>query len=329
LLPSILRIFLPVGEAAQAAVLKVEFPRSLFVHRSPGGYFHRIGSSKREMSPEYLARLFQQRSQARIIRFDEQVVPTARLADLDQPLWQRFAGGRLVDDLPEVALRKLGLAREDDLQVWRPTVSGILMAAADPRRFLPNAFIQAVAYRGPGATPPDAVGAYQLDAADITGPLDAQVSEALRFVARNQRTAARKEIGRTDTPQFDLGAVFEALVNAVAHRDYAIYGSKIRLRLFSDRLEICSPGALANTMTVDSLLLRQSARNELLTSLLARCPVPGSLAGFQTERATMMDKRGEGVRIIFDRTEALAGQRPLYQLVDLEELQLIIPAASV
>jgi hypothetical protein len=48
----------------------MELPRSLFVHRSPGGYFHRVGSSKREMDPDYLARLFQQRSQSRIIRFD-------------------------------------------------------------------------------------------------------------------------------------------------------------------------------------------------------------------------------------------------------------------
>jgi len=92
-----------------------------------------------------------------------------------------------------------------------------------------------------------------------------------------------------------MTAVFEAVVNAVAHRDYGLYGSKIRLRIYADRLELYSPGALASTMTVESLPLRQSARNEAVTSLLARCPVPADLPGLKTERTMMMDKRGEGV----------------------------------
>ena len=203
------------------------------------------------------------------------------------------------------------------------------MASEDPRRFLPNAFIQAVAYRGTSSTPePGAIG-YQLDASNITGPLDRQVADACRFVARNMRTAATNYIGRTDFPQYDMTAIFEALVNAVAHRDYAIYGSKIRLRMYADRLELYSPGALANTMTVESLPLRQSARNEVLTSLLARCPVPEELSGLKTERSTMMDKRGEGVLIIPDRTQALSGRLPEYQAIDGEELQLIVPAAGL
>lgn len=67
---------------------------------------------------------------------------------------------------------------------------------------------------------------------------------------------------RSATKQFDLTAVFEAVVNAVAHRDYSVYGSKIRLRLFSDRLELFLPGPLANAMTVESLAFRLATRNE-------------------------------------------------------------------
>ena len=83
--------------------------------------------------------------------------------------------------------------------------------------------------------------AYQLDAAAISGPLDRQVDEACRFVAKNMKVAGFKHLGRVDRPQFDMTAVFEAMVNAVAHRDYSIHGSKIRLRLFADRLELYSP----------------------------------------------------------------------------------------
>ena len=63
------RLSLPSGTEEEVAVIKVEIPRSLFVHRSPGGFFHRVADSKRPMSTEYLARMFQQRSQTRLIRF--------------------------------------------------------------------------------------------------------------------------------------------------------------------------------------------------------------------------------------------------------------------
>lgn len=329
LMPTVERVTLPNSLGTQIPVLRVELTKSLFVHRSPGGYFIRVGSSRREMSPEYLARLFQQRSQSGIIRFVEQAVSEATLADLTEELWRRFETRQSATDSREVFLHKLGLARQDEEAVWRPTVAGVLMASHDPRLFLPNAFIQAVAYRGNSSVPAAGATGYQLDAADITGPLDRQVWDALRFVARNMRTAATKDIGRTDFPQYDLAAIFEALVNAVAHRDYAIYGSKIRLRMYADRLELNSPGGLANTMTVESLSLRQSARNEVVTSLLARCRIPGEMAGSKIERTTMMDKRGEGVLIILERTQALAGRPPEYRVLGGEELQLIIPAANV
>jgi predicted HTH transcriptional regulator len=96
--------------------------------------------------------------------------------------------------------------------------------------------------------------------------------------------------------------------------------------MFSDRLEIFSPGTIPNTMTIDSLPLRQAARNELLASLLARCPA--STAGFVFERSFLMDKRGEGVPIILSESEKLAGKRPEYRLIDDTELLLIIFAAN-
>jgi predicted HTH transcriptional regulator len=327
LVPYIERLTLPATTGEEKAVLKVEVDRSLFVHQSPGGYFHRVGSSKRAMPPEYLARLFQQRSQTRLIRFDEQTVPGATLDDLDTALWERFRTDLSEDDR-ETFLHKLAIARQDEDGTWRPTVAGVLMAAKDPRRWMPNAFIQAVAYRGTEARPPEKDSFYQLDAADLSGPLDAQVIEACRFVYRNMRVEATKTLGRRDYPQYHLGAVFEAIVNAVAHRDYAIYGSKVRLRLFADRLELYSPGALANTMDLDSLPYRQSARNEALTSLLAKCPIPRDLEWLQTKRRTLMDRRGEGVALILRESENLSGRRPKYDLYGESELVLTIYAAS-
>lgn len=325
LTPVIERLTLPSSAGEQVPVLKIDVSGSLFVHRSPGGCFHRVGSAKWEMAPDYLARLFQQRSQTRIIRFAEQVVLGASLDDLADNLWQRFATPR-VRDTRDVLLDKLAMARADGDGTLRPTIAGVLMASADPRRWLPNAFIQAVAYRGIDVLPQGDT-AYQLDAQDITGPLDAQVLAACHFVRKNMRVYATKDEGRRDLPQYDMTAVFEALVNAVAHRDYSIHGSKIRLRMFEDRLELYSPGAIPNTMTVESLPYRQAARNEAITSLLAKCSVPEADKAV-TGRSAMMDKRGEGVQIILDQSERLSGNRPVYRMVDDAELLLVIPAAA-
>lgn len=327
LAPEIERLWLPSTTGDELAVLKIEVQRSLFVHRSPGGYLHRIGSSKRVMPPDYLARLFQQRSQARIIRFDEQVVPNASLDDLSPELWKRFETSRTIDDR-EALLSKLGMARRDDDKILRPTVAGVLMGCKDSRTWLPNAFIQAVSYKGKDIRPQTQGASYQLDAADITGPLNIQVVEACRFVSKNMQVTASKGQGRVDRPQFHMNAVFEAIVNAVAHRDYSIHGSKIRLRMFEDRLELFSPGAIPNTMTVESLPYRQSARNEAISSLLAKCPVPTNISRLDTDRVTMMDKRGEGVGLILDDSQRLSGKTPEYRLIDESELLLTIYAAA-
>jgi len=138
------------------------------------------------------------------------------------------------------------------------------------------------------------------------------------------RIGAIKDMGRRDIPQFDLSAVFEAVVNAVVHRDYSVYGSKIRLRMFSDRLELYSPGAIANTLTLDSLPYRQAARNETLASLLARTPIPAETDWLKTDRQTFMDRRGEGVQLILDRSQALSGRLPEYRLFDESELCLTL-----
>jgi predicted HTH transcriptional regulator len=71
LAPIIERMTLPNGDGKEVPIIRVEVTQSLFVHQSPGGYLYRVGSSKRPIPPDMLARLFQQRSQSRIIRFDE------------------------------------------------------------------------------------------------------------------------------------------------------------------------------------------------------------------------------------------------------------------
>ncbi|MGH7823098.1 MAG: ATP-binding protein, partial [Candidatus Binatia bacterium] len=313
------RMELPDSTGTLRPVIKVEIPRSLFVHESPGGYFHRQGSSKRKMRPDVLARLFQQRSQARLIRFEEQAVPETSLADLDEKLWRRFLGTS--PDNEVTTLRKMKVLTGDEESRERATVAGILMCSPAPGKWLPGAFVQAVRYRGMRQD-----SNYQMDAQEIAGPLDEQIRGALVFVRRNMWVAARKDPARVEVPQFSVRAVFEAVVNAVAHRDYSVHGSKIRLFLFDDRMELYSPGPLPNTVTIESIALRQSTRNELITTLLAKCPVEDP-AG-EVRRRFYMEKRGDGVPIILAESQKLSGREPHYRLIDDAELQLTIWAAK-
>jgi predicted HTH transcriptional regulator len=315
----IIRMELPDAAGVMRPIIKVDIPRSLFVHKSPGGYFRRLGNSKRELTPEQLARLFQQRSQSRFISFDEQTVPGTSLADLDETLRRRFIAVSPGD--PLATLRKLKLISTDEANMERATVAGVLLCSRHPEAWLPGAYIEAVRYRGVRQD-----SNYQADAARITGPLDQQVAHAMAFVRRNMTVAAVKSPARVEIPQFSERAVFEAIVNAVAHRDYSIHGSKIRLFMFDDRFELYSPGALPNTVTIESLTLRQATRNELITSLLARCPVETDDRG--VGRQYLMEKRGDGVPIIMRESHALSGKYPEYRLIDDAELLLTIFSAS-
>lgn len=314
------RMQLPDSSGDLQPVLKVEVPRSLFVHKSPGGYFHRQGSSKREMPSDYLARLFQQRSQARLIRFEEQPVPQSGIDDLSESLWRNYTTRS--DEPADVVLLKRNLLSKEEGGAMRASIAGVLLCCEHPERFLPNAYIEAVRYRG---TKQDSN--YQADAQKIHGPLNRQIEQAIAFLKRNQTVSATKRPHRVELKQFSERAVFEGVVNAVAHRDYSIFGSKIRLFMFDDRLEMYSPGALPNTVTIDSIALRQATRNELITSLLAETPVAETIGDIG--RGFFMEKRGDGVPIILRESEELSGKKPIYRLIDDAEVLLTIFSASM
>lgn len=303
-------------------VLQLEVRRGLHVHNTQGRYYERQGSSKRIISSERLSRLMQSRSQARVISFDEQPVPGTGKESLHAPLYQRFIRPDVTDESEDSLLLKRDILVSDgDSSV--ASVTGVLMCNRQSERYLRSSYICAVCYRGISQD-----ANYQIDAQDFKGPLDQQIRDAYAFVSKHNVTAASKNIGREDHPHYSMRAVFEALVNAVVHRDYAIYGSKIRLFLFSDRLELYSPGALPNTITVEKLPHRQNTRNELIAQLLSELDIEDSNGMEQTiGRRRFLERRGEGVTIILRESTELSGKRPEYVMHD-EELCLTIYAAT-
>ena len=298
--------------------LLVEVPQGHTQHDSPGGSYYRVGSSKRKMTNDERLRLAQQRGQARFLWFDKQPVPGTGFGSLDESLWKPLLSTVGAAD-PESALERMGLLTSDENGITRATVAGVLLCCRSPEEWLPNACITATCYRGNDRA------SGQIDTQTITGPLNRQITEAVAFAVRNMRVGAYKDPARTDLPQYSEAALFESIVNAVVHRDYSIRGSRIRLSMFADRFEINSPGGLPNNLTIDSMDVRQSTRNEALASIFGRIPV-GEIRG-SSNRQFFMERRGDGVPIILRETEALSGKIPEYQLIDDSDLVLTIPAA--
>ncbi|MXX44192.1 MAG: hypothetical protein F4Z53_14200 [Acidimicrobiales bacterium] len=299
------------------AFLLVAVPRGDAQHDGPGGALLRVGAAKVPMSSDERLRLAQRRGQARFVGFDHQPVPATGFSTLEEDLWRPLLSDTGLAD-PLVGLARLNLLTRDDAGEERASVAGVLMCTRQPAELLPTAVISAVRYRGADRA------SGQLDAQDIDGPLDRQVRDALLFVQRNMRVSARKTPAREDLPEYSLAAVFEAVVNAVVHRDYSMHASRTRLSMFSDRLELCSPGSLPNSLSIDSMSERQATRNELLTSVFGRLDASGiDAAG----RSYFMERRGDGVTIIRRETQALTGKLPTWRLLDGDELCLTVPAA--
>ena len=313
--PTILRREIEEGKP----LLLVHVPRGDTQYDSPGGSYYRVGSSKRRMTTDERLRLAQQRAQSRFLWFDKQPVPGTGFGSLDESFWKPLLSAEGAA-APELALEKMGLLTNDENGTTRATVAGVLLCTRSPEEWLPNACISATCYRGKDRA------SGQIDTQIITGPLNRQIAEAVAFTRRNMRVGAYKNPARTDLPQYSERALFEAIVNAVVHRDYAIQGSRIRISMFANRLEINSPGSLPNNLTIDSMDVRQSTRNEALASMLGRISV-ADIQG-SGERQFFMERRGDGVPTILRETRDLSGKNSEYQLIDNSDLVLTIPAAD-
>ncbi|MBI1766461.1 MAG: hypothetical protein HYR56_34065 [Acidobacteria bacterium] len=110
-----------------------------------------------------------------------------------------------------------------------------------------------------------------------------------------------------DIPEYPEEAVREAIVNAVAHRDYSHFarGSYVQIRLFADRLEVQSPGGLYGNVTEDTLEEEQSTRNRVLMQLLEDVTLPGG--------RHLVENRGTGIRAMLEAMRKANLEPPRFQ----------------
>ena len=113
-----------------------------------------------------------------------------------------------------------------------------------------------------------------LDSAEYAGSLIILLNEGISFVRRNMKTRWKKTAdSRIEMPDYCERSVFEALVNALIHRDYLILGSEVHIDIYDDRLTIYSPGGMVDGTRIqerDISNVSSSRRNPVLADIFAR-----------------------------------------------------------
>ena len=188
----------------------------------------------------------------RVGPFDAAVCPDAGMDDLAADRIRRFVGiarrargfPLAEDTAPEHVLQHLNL-----LNKGRPTHAALLLFGKVPQRFLISSEIKCARFHGTQVAKP--IPFYQV----YKGTVFDLVDQALDFVLSKIDLAVGTREHSTQAPvayEMPPEVVREAIVNAVAHRDYTSNGS-VQVMLFSDRLEVWNPGTLPPSLTLEKL----------------------------------------------------------------------------
>ena len=161
----------------------------------------------------------------------------------------KVAAASVTDQQAEDGLLSRGLIWTDtDAGEPYATAAGVVLLADDPSTVFPQCRILADAYHGTEKT------SKPCDQEDIRSPAAKAIDRAVEFVQRNTRHPMRVVgLNRVQLDEYPTEALREALVNAVAHRQYELAGQKIMLEVFSDRVVVSSPGMPPKPVTIAKL----------------------------------------------------------------------------
>ncbi len=309
-----LRPSFSVEEIEGGTVVAVEVPEVAYdqkpcyhrPHHLQEGSFIRVGNSTRRMSDYEIYSFVSSRTQP---TFDEEPVLRATLQDLDRAKLEKYLARRKEArpnaaywDLPfEQILKQQQIVVEVD-GVLHPTLAGLLMFGIYPQIFELQLFIAYLQFYGTTTTEESPSGKRFLDNRKFEGTLDEMVDNAVSYVMAGMRKGSLiRGVLREDIPEYPEVALREAIVNALAHRDYShfVRGSHIQVRMFADRLEVENPGGLYGRVTLDRLQEGQSTRNRLLMHLM--------------EDVHLVENRGSGIDAMQDAMRKANLQPPRFE----------------
>lgn len=285
------------------------------LHNGRRTAYIRVGTTVREPSDDELAQMLQSSQR---LNFGRTPMGGVQLADLHRDrlefYFEKVLGYGVVGSEEEMLRTAINLelmAQWQDKTV--ATVNGLLLFGRRPRNALPQSGMRAIAYSGDRehyqvsddlVFPDPLIPALDQESRVVEPGL---VERAMGFIARHcparEPLDGARNVGSSEFPDALLR---EVLVNAVAHRDYTIAGADILLSIFSNRIEVKSPGRLPNGATVEAL--REGFRyyrNQTLVNVL--------------RDYKYIDARGMGIRVkVIPLTRELTGQDAEFRATDYD-----------
>lgn len=234
---------------------------------------------------------------------EERQVPGTGIADVDPEVFRAYMARKGVDIAvpPILTLEQDLLTREvldRDLDgIPRATLFGLMCFGRAPQTHSPTRgmWVDLVAYAGTDRADP------VLLSGEAKGRVDQQVVAAEAWLKSLGRSERYEGMVRTNHWVVPLEAFRECVVNAIAHRDYAILGSKILVEVFDDRVVVTSPGALPNHKRPESVLAGGTprSRNEAMANFLSDLG--------------LMEQRGSGYPRIIRAMKNFNGTAPVLE----------------
>jgi len=272
-----------------------------------GKFWIRVGSTNRTATKEELSRLFQE---AGLVHFDIAPVERTNMDALDPPkLHQYFETSYQIDYMNLRPEEQHNIVTNTDILVeideqYRASVGGILLFGKQPQRYLPQGSVMFAVFHGSELT--DTL----LDKKEITGTLPEIIENTSALVQLFlPKPSVINGIKREEKIQIPSKVIRETIVNAVCHRDYSMSNQKIFVYMFSNRIEITSPGKIPNTVTLEKMIYGYSApRNIFLVKYLDNmCYIDGLGRGVPMIKRAMQEnvsfeEIGEVFRVILKYT---------------------------
>ena len=249
-------------------LLHFEVDWSPEVHQlADGRYLLRVNDANQPFPAEQIAALKAAKGQG---LFERAFPPGASVVDLDLDLVRDLAQRLGEPKDPEKVLAAYRLVENRNGR-HIPNTAGLLLFGKDPVKWHPRCGIDFVRWEGverKHGAELNVVKRYRIE-----GPLSILIERAYEtirpFIRERQQLFDLFFTERLEYPTF---AWQEAIVNAVAHRDYSIHGACVEVHMFDDRIEMRSPGLPPPPVTVTSLNLREPihvSRNPLVVRVLA------------------------------------------------------------
>ena len=286
-----------VAGERKLTICAVPAVRGRIVTTPDGRLLRRVGGDAQPLRGDALARfVFERRHRAG----EEQPLVTAQVSAFDLGAVNRVltADGRTAvgEDRMVRALEDLGVA----VAAPPPLEPSVLRAAAvlfarEPRDFIRGAAVQLVRRSGVGPGPGPSAAREE-----CSGPLVETVDCCLRFIGRHTRQfEAVAGVRRETLPEYPQAVLREAVVNALAHRDYGLDGATVDVTVWDDRIEVRSPGPLPGHITVDNMRDEHYSRNPRIMRVL------------KTMR--LVEEYGEGVDRMYREMESRLLEPPLFE----------------